>query len=103
MTLALQPWQYQIGTTLQVEGERKVSDKLRRFQARARALARSGNFKGWRSISFELQFEEGFAEGFQWVYEAATQEELDSLCREARAHQLLWARGFLIGVLTLLQ
>ena len=63
-----------------------MSDKLRRFQARARALARSGNFKGWRPISFELQFEEGFAEGFQWVYEASTQEELDNLCREARAH-----------------
>jgi hypothetical protein len=83
---ALQPWPYQIGTTPEIEGERKMSDKLRRFQARARALARSGSFKGWGAITFELQFEEGFAEGFRWVYEASTQEELDSICREARTH-----------------
>jgi hypothetical protein len=62
-----------------------MNDKLWRFQARARELAQSGNFSGWRAISFELQFEEGFAEAFQWVYDASTHAELDSICREARA------------------
>jgi hypothetical protein len=66
-------------------GDAMMSEKLRRFQARARELARSGKFNGSRQISFELQFEEGFTEAFQWVYDASTQAELDSICREARA------------------
>jgi hypothetical protein len=60
-----------------------MSEKLWRFQARARELARSGKFHGWRPIAFTLQFEEGFAEAFQWVYDASTKAELDSICREA--------------------
>ena len=61
-----------------------MSEKFQRFQARARELARSGAFSGWRPIAFELQFEEGFAEAIQWTYSASTQEELDIICRKSR-------------------
>ena len=45
-----------------------MSGKLQQIQAKARELALSGTFKGWRSIAFTLQFEEGFAEAFDWTY-----------------------------------
>ena len=51
-----------------------MSEKLQRFQARARELARSGKFNSWRPIAFALQFEEGFTEAIQWTYSASTQE-----------------------------
>jgi len=35
---------------------------LERIQAKARELARSGNFHGWRPIAFELRFEAGYKE-----------------------------------------
>jgi hypothetical protein len=50
----------------------------------ARELARSSTFIGWRPIAFELQFEPGFTEAYEWIHSASAQEELDSLCREAR-------------------
>jgi len=62
-----------------------MSKKLQQIQAKARKLAQSGTFIGWRPIAFTLQFEEGFAEAFDWIYSYATQEELDSLCADARA------------------
>jgi hypothetical protein len=62
-----------------------MSEKLRLFQARARELARSGKFNGWHPLTFALQFEEGFPEAFQLLYNASTQAELDRICREARA------------------
>jgi hypothetical protein len=34
-----------------------MSKEIQRIQARARELARSGTFIGWRPIAFELQFE----------------------------------------------
>ena len=58
--------------------------KLKRIQARARELARSGRFFGWAPIAFELRFEDGFAEARDWLYRAATRDELDRLCRKAR-------------------
>ncbi len=61
--------------------------KLRSIQAKARELARSGRFFGWRPIAFELRFEDGFAEGRDWLYRVATRDELDHLCRKARASQ----------------
>ena len=61
-----------------------MSDRLLAFQARARELAGSGNFKGWRQVAFKLQFESGFAEAFPWLYAATTQAELDDICRAAR-------------------
>jgi hypothetical protein len=61
-----------------------MSEKLQRFQARARELACSGKFNGWHPIAFELQFEEGFTEAIQWTYSRSTQEELDTTCRESR-------------------
>jgi hypothetical protein len=54
------------------------------IEERARELARSGQYIGWRPIAFELQFEPGYAEASAWVNSLATQEELDALCREAR-------------------
>jgi hypothetical protein len=62
--------------------------KLKRMQARARELARSGRFFGWAPITFELRFEDGFAEARDWLYRAATRDELDGLCRKARASKL---------------
>ena len=65
-------------------GEVIMSKELLRIQARARELARSSTFIGWRPIAFELQFEPGFTEAYEWIHSASAQEELDSLCREAR-------------------
>ena len=64
-------------------GEAIMSKEIQPIQARARELARSGTF-GWRPIAFELQFEPGFTEAYEWIHSASAQEELDSLCREAR-------------------
>jgi hypothetical protein len=61
-----------------------MSKKLEQIQAKARDLALSGTFIGWRPIAFTLQFEEGFAEAFNWIHSPATREELDGLCAEAR-------------------
>jgi uncharacterized membrane protein len=61
-----------------------MSTTLKDFQKRARALAASGTFAGWRALVFELQFEPGYAEAFRWLYGAATKEELERLCSEAR-------------------
>ena len=66
-----------------------MSEKLQRFQARARELARSGKFNGWHPIAFELQFEEGFTEAIQWTYSRSTQEELDITCRKSRNRLVL--------------
>jgi len=49
---------------------------LERIQAKARELARSGNFHGWRPIAFELRFEAGYKEAREWLHDAATQDEL---------------------------
>jgi len=54
------------------------------FEDRARALARSGKFAGWRAVVFELQFEPGYKEAVQWLSHPATQAELDDLCSRAR-------------------
>ena len=58
---------------------------LRRIQARARELARSGKFYGWRPIGFELRFEKGYEEAREWLHDAAVRDELDRLCQAARA------------------
>jgi hypothetical protein len=58
-----------------------MSKRLQQIQAKARELALSGTFIGWRPIAFTLQFEEGFAEAFDWIYSYATREELDSVAR----------------------
>ena len=57
---------------------------LERIQAKARELARCGNFHGWRPIAFELRFEAGYKEAGEWLHDAATQDELDRLCQTAR-------------------
>jgi hypothetical protein len=59
--------------------------KLTHIKAQARELARSGKFHGWRPIAFELRFEDGFEEAREWLYAPSTQDELDRICREARA------------------
>ena len=73
-----------------------MSETLERMQERARELARSGKFSGWRSVAFELQFEPSLKEAFKWLHSAsvedafqwfhspATKEEIDLLCGEAR-------------------
>jgi hypothetical protein len=73
-----------------------MSETLDRAQKRARELARSGMFSGWRSVAFELQVEPGLndvcqwlhsasvEDAFQWIHSPATKEELNRLCYEAR-------------------
>jgi hypothetical protein len=61
-----------------------MSDTVQRIQARARKLAGSGKFAGWRALAFELQFEPGFFEAYGWIYSPSTKEELDKLCKDAR-------------------
>ncbi len=61
-----------------------MSENIKRFQQRALELAKSGKFFGFRPIAFELQFEPGYADAFQWLYSASTKEEIDRLCGEAR-------------------
>jgi hypothetical protein len=62
--------------------------KLRDIQAKARELARSGTFYGWRPIEFVLLFEDGISEAREWLYKEATREELDLICQKARARRL---------------
>lgn len=62
-----------------------MSKPPKSIQKRARDLARSGQYIGWRPIAFELQFEPGYAEASEWINSLATQDELDALCRAARA------------------
>ena len=61
-----------------------MNETLERMQARARELARSGKFSGWRSVAFELQFEPGLKEVYQWLHSPKAKAELDRLCDEAR-------------------
>jgi len=49
-----------------------MSDTVQRIQARARKLAGSGKFAGWRALAFELQFEPGFFEAYGWIYSPST-------------------------------
>jgi hypothetical protein len=60
-------------------------NKLKRIQTRARKLAHSGEFHGWHPIAFELRFEDGFEEAREWLYSAATRDEIDRICQQARA------------------
>jgi hypothetical protein len=64
---------------------RQLMTNLKRIQARARELARSGKFHGWRPIAFELRFEKGYEEAREWLHSAAIQDEIDRLCQIARA------------------
>ena len=59
--------------------------EISQVQARALALAHSGRFMNWRSVVFELSFEPGYREAFDWLHRPSTQEQLDGLCR--RAHE----------------
>jgi hypothetical protein len=61
-----------------------MSDNVKRIQKLARQLAHSGNFIGWRPIAFELRFEPGYKQAFEWIHSEATQDELDRLCFAAR-------------------
>ena len=61
-----------------------MSDSVQRVQARARELAKSGKFSGWRAVAFELQFEPGFFDAYGWIYSPSTKEELEALCQETR-------------------
>lgn len=67
-----------------------MSKQLKRFQARARELARSGKFYGCPPLEFELGFEEGFSEAREWLYSAATARSRLMLRSLGRAGGLLW-------------
>jgi hypothetical protein len=73
-----------------------MSETLEYMQRRAQELARSGKFSSWRAVAFELQFEPGLKEvfqwlhnvsvedAFQWLHSPAAKEEIERLCYEAR-------------------
>ena len=66
------------------------------IQKRARTLAQSGKFAGWRAIAFELQFEPGYHEGAKWLFSPAAKDEIESLCMATRAKKgahLLFAQA----------
>jgi hypothetical protein len=50
---------------------------------RARELAESGRFEGWKGIEFELRFFEGFPKARIWLV-GPVRRQLDILCRHAR-------------------
>ena len=56
-----------------------MSEQLLQVQARARALARSGTFVGWRAIAFELSFEPNYREARDWLKEPSTRDELEAV------------------------
>jgi hypothetical protein len=58
---------------------------LKRLQARARELARSGQFHGWRPLAFELRFEPGYEHAREWLHNPAVRDQLDRLCQAARS------------------
>ena len=62
--------------------------ELKAIQAKARELARSGEFYGWLPIKFELRFEDGYADAREWLNRAATREEFDRICQKARRRRL---------------
>jgi hypothetical protein len=61
---------------------------LKRIQAKALELARSGTFYGSRPIEFELLFEDGISEAREWLHRNDTQEELNRICQKARKRRL---------------
>jgi hypothetical protein len=72
-----------------------MRDTLEHMQRRARELAHSGQYVGWRSVAFELQFDPALKQvfwyhtpsgdqAFQWLHSPATRAEIDALCFEAR-------------------
>jgi hypothetical protein len=63
---------------------RQSMGKPETIQARARELARSGNFYGWPPLEFELRFEDGYSEAREWLQRPATRDELDRMCQAAR-------------------
>ena len=72
------------GRRLEREGYEAANDRSR-VEDRARELARSGKFHGWRLIAFELRFEKGYEGAREWLHHAAVRDELDRLCQEVRA------------------
>jgi hypothetical protein len=60
-------------------------DKVEHIKSMAKQLARSGKFRGWAPIAFELRFEEGFKEARDWLYSSATRDQINRLCTKARA------------------
>jgi hypothetical protein len=51
---------------------------------RARELAMSGHYYGWRDIEVVLRFEEDLLEAGQWLDNPSIRDELDQLCEHAR-------------------
>jgi hypothetical protein len=56
---------------------------------RAKRLAETGRFTGWQGIEFELRFVEGFEPARVWLDYSPFREELDVICRQAKAKNTL--------------
>jgi hypothetical protein len=67
----------------------KKRDQEEYVLRRAKELAESGRFTGWTGIEFELRYAEGFELARAWLDYAPVREELDLICRQARARKSL--------------
>src|SRR5262245_19438117 len=65
-----------------------MSETVKGIQARARELAISGKFAGWRALAFELQFEPAFFDALEWLYSPSTKGEFDGLYKVAIKPQI---------------
>jgi hypothetical protein len=65
----------------------KKRDKEKYVLRRAKELAESGRFTGWLGIEFELRYTEGFELARAWLDYAPVKDELDIICRQARARK----------------
>jgi hypothetical protein len=65
----------------------KKRDQEKYVLRRAKELAESGRFTGWLGIEFELRYAEGFELARAWLGYAPVKDELDIICRQARARK----------------
>jgi hypothetical protein len=59
------------------------SDRMIHIRRRARELAKSGRFEGWRGIEFELRVVEGLPEACALLASGPVRQDLDVLCQQA--------------------
>ena len=68
----------------------RVTRKAQRendIRSRAREMAASGEYGGWLIIEQVLRFQRGYPEARSVLDNAYIREELDDLCRRAKAEQ----------------
>jgi hypothetical protein len=61
-----------------------IAEREAYVNKRARELAMSGHYYGWRDIEVALRFEEDLSDARQWLDNPSIRDELDRLCEHAR-------------------